>query len=62
MSLRLIKFPQTYSFACPQVKKRKFCLSSNNLALIFKDIFLFKAKLGKKHKLIVKLLLNMFPI
>ena len=56
------QIPPNLKFSCPQVKKRKFCLSSNNLALIFKGIFLFKAQLGRKHKSVVKLLLNMFPI
>ena len=51
----------------------KFCLSpskENKILFVlkqfifdfFEDIFLFKAQLGRKHKLVVKLLLNMFPI
>ena len=61
MSLGLIKFPKLKVLLVPK-QKRKFCLSLNNLAFIFKDIFLLNPQFGKEYKSVVKLSLNMFPI
>ena len=56
------QIPPNLKFFLSPSKENKFCLSSNNLAFIFRDIFLFKAQLGRKHQSVVKLFLNMFPI
>ena len=44
-----------------QIKEILFILKQFSF-LVFKDIFLFTTQLGRKHKSVVELLLNMFPI
>ena len=56
------QIPPNIKFFLSPSKENKFCLSSNNLTFTFKENFLFTAQLGRKHKLVVGLILNMFAI
>ena len=48
------QIPPNLKFCLSPSKENKFFLSSNN-SVFFKDIFLFIAQLGKKHKSVVEL-------